>query len=126
MEENTIPEETLPMADCVDCDVCTCGKKAQEVKNINIITKNQETIFLEMKECFEYNLDTINTYIYNNVKIILENQNTIYEGIQTISDNISLLMEKLKGLDIEKPQEEKITSTQEECFCGKQACDCEE
>jgi hypothetical protein len=51
MEENTIPEETLPMADCIDCDVCTCGKKTQE---------------------------------------------------------------------------NEITSTQEECFCGKQACDCEE
>jgi hypothetical protein len=50
MEENTIPEETLPMADCIDCDECTCGKK---------------------------------------------------------------------------PQEEKITTTQEECFCGKANCDCE-
>jgi hypothetical protein len=50
LNNNNMEEETLPMADCIDCDVCTCGKK---------------------------------------------------------------------------PQENEITSTQEECFCGKQTCDCE-
>lgn len=47
MEENTIPEETLPSADCIDCDVCTCGKSSKLQEEI----KTTEECFCGKVNC---------------------------------------------------------------------------